>query len=299
MAAPVRGTQSMVTQMGWVFKHPWLWAIEIGWRWLAGIPLVAVFWIEMEKVVAAYPPDTAGITGLNLNDPWGMAVQLAHAFGFYQPHVLAILSWLLPMAIVGWSAISGAGRGLLLRLMEPRLRFRPAAVMVLQAAWVVLLLATFWGWYSSIAWAASRHLSSASDPDLVGYFIWAIFLSLCFFTAWALVSWIFSIAPLLMLLEKRSALSALGASFRLGREFSSKLAEVNLVMGISKLGILVLTMVLSAAPLPFIDVLGTSALPYVYAGSTIFYLIANDYFQVVRLKAFIEFWETFRGTAAA
>lgn len=297
MAAPVRGTQSMVTQMGWVFRRPWLSLIEIGWRWLAGIPLLAVFWIEMDKVLAAYPPDTAGITGLSLNDPWGMAVQLAHAFGFYEPHVLAILRWLLPLALVGWSVISGGGRGLLLKLMEPRLRFRPVAMMALQAVWLVLLLATVCGWYSSIGWAAATHINSAADPDLVGYFIWAICLSLGFFTVWALVSWIFSIAPLLMLLEERSALSALGRAFRLGGEFSSKLAEVNLVMGIAKVAIIVLAMVLSAAPLPFIDELGSGALRYVWAASTIFYFLANDYFQVVRLKAFITLWEKFRAPA--
>jgi hypothetical protein len=39
--------------------------------------------------------------------------------------------------------------------------------------------------------------------------MWAIFLSLGFFTLWALMSWALSIAPLLMLLEGRSALSAL------------------------------------------------------------------------------------------
>ena len=47
--------------------------------------------------------------------------------------------------------------------------------------------------------------------------IWAIFLSLGFFTAWALVSWPLSIAPLLVLLENRSALSALGQSLQAGQ----------------------------------------------------------------------------------
>ena len=296
MAAPVRGTQSMVIQMGWVFKRPWLSLIEIGWRWLAGIPLLVVLWIEMGRVLAAYPPDMAGITGLSMQNPWSDAVQLAQAFGFYEPHVLAILRWLLPLAIAGWSVISGVGRGLLLRLMEPRLRFRPVSMMALQAVWLVLLLATCWGWYGSIGWAAATHINSAADPDLVGYFIWAIVLSLGFFTVWALVSWVFSIAPLLMLLEERSALSALGASFRLGKGFSSKLAEVNLVMGIAKVAIIVLAMVLSAAPLPFIDELGSGALHYVWAASTIFYFFANDYFQVVRLRAFIVLWEKFRAT---
>jgi len=54
-------------------------------------------------------------------------------------------------------------------------------------------------------------------------------------------------------------------------------------------------MVLSAAPLPFSDELGSDAMHVVWAGATVFFLIASDYFQVVRLKSFVEFWRIFRG----
>ena len=32
--------------------------------------------------------------------------------------------------------------------------------------------------------------------------------------------------------------------------------------------------------------------------TTAFYLVANDYFQVVRLKGFVEFWRSYRGSVA-
>ncbi len=66
-------------------------------------------------------------------------------------------------------------------------------------------------------------------------------------------------------------------------------------MGIVKLALIVLAMVFSAAPLPFSDQLGPEALHVVWAGSTLFYLLASDYFHVVRLKGYVEFWRTFRG----
>ena len=56
MTAPLRGTQSLVGQMGWVFHRPSLVAIEIGWRWLFGIPFLAVCWIEMQRILADVPP---------------------------------------------------------------------------------------------------------------------------------------------------------------------------------------------------------------------------------------------------
>jgi hypothetical protein len=81
----------------------------------------------------------------------------------------------------------------------------------------------------------------------------------------------------------------------LGRELTSKLMEINLVMGIVKLALIVLAMVFSAAPLPFSDELGSDAMHWVWAGATLFFLVASDYFQVVRLKSFVEFWRAFRG----
>jgi len=109
------------------------------------------------------------------------------------------------------------------------------------------------------------------------------------------VSWALSIAPLVMLLENRSAFSALGHSLRLGKAFTGKLAEINLVMGIVNLALIVLAMVLSAAPLPFSDQLGSDALHWIDVAAVVFYLVASDYFQIVRLKGFQEFWKMFRG----
>jgi len=37
----------------------------------------------------------------------------------------------------------------------------------------------------------------------------------------------------------------------------------------------------------------------VWGASLVFYLVANDYFQVVRLKGLVEFWKMFRGDGAA
>ena len=294
MSAPLRGTQSLVGQMGWVFARPSLTILEVVWRWLFGLPLLVVCWAEARKILAALPLDSTGLANLDAQNPWVAAVQLGGAWALYQPRVLAVAHWLLPVAATAWVAVSGLGRSLVLKRMEPRLRFRPVGMIVLQAAWLALLAAACWGWFRAIAWAAATHINPAGEPDLIGYSMWVIFLSLGFFTAFALASWAFSIAPLVMLLEERSALSALGRSLKLGKAFRAKLVEINLVMGIVKLALMVLAMVLSAAPLPFGDELGPDALHLVWAAAMLFYFVANDYFQVVRLKGFIEFWKIYR-----
>lgn len=294
MAQPVRGTQKLVDQMGWVIRRPLLSFIEIGWRWVFGIPFLFLCWQQLQQIAAAVPPDTAGLNSLDTLNPWISIVQLSGVWARYQPHVAEVLHWLLPVAAVAWIGVSAVGRSIVFQRLERGVRLRPLAMMPLQATWLALLAITVWCWLRSMQWVASTHIFPNGDSDLVGYFVWAIFLSLGFFSLWAVVSWPVSIAPVLMLLEKRSAVSAFSESFRLGKTFTSKIMEVNLVMGIVKLMLIVLAMVFSAAPLPFSDQLGPDALHFVSACAVGFYLVSNDYFQVVRLKSFVEFWRTFR-----
>ena len=296
MPTPLRGTQTLVGQMGWVFERPSLTAIEVVWRWLFGVPLFLLCWIESQKIFAAVPPESAGLTALDPQNPWVAAVQLSSAWALYQPHLMVIFRWLLPVAGLAWVVVSGLGRSFILKRMDSTLSFRPVAMIALQAAWLAFFALTCWGWFSSIQWVASTHITPSVEPDLIGFAVWVIFLSLGFFTAWALLSWALSIAPLVMLLENRSALSALGQSLHMGRPMTAKLVEINMVMGIVNLALLVLAMVLSAAPLPFGDQLGSEALHAVWAVATIFYFVASVYFQVVRLKGFQEFCKMFRGS---
>jgi hypothetical protein len=272
--------------------------LEVAWRWLFGVPFLFLCWRQAQQIIAAFPVESSGFNSIDTQNPFVGVIQLANVVAYYQPPVFAVLRWLVPLAAVAWVLISSVGRNLVLIRMDPRLRFRPISMIGLQTAWLVLLAATFWLWFRSMQWAAVNHISANGDPDLIGYAAWTIFLSLAFFTAWALTSWALSVAPLLMLLENRSAVSALAQSLRLGKPFTSKLAEINLVMGIVKLMLIVLAMVFSAAPLPFSDELGSDALHFAAAASTIFYFVANDYFHVVRLKGFLEFWRMFRGSSA-
>ena len=296
MAAPLRGTQSLVGQMGWVFQRPSLTAIEVVWRWLFGLPFLVVCWIQTRNILDELRPGSAGLSNFDPQNPWVAAAQLSNAWALYQSRVAAVLCWLLPLAALVWVVVSGLSRSFILKRMDSTLPFHPVAMIALQAAWLAFFALTCWGWLRSMQWVASTHITPNAEPDLIGFAVWVIFLSLGFFTAWALLSWALSVAPLVMLLENRSALSALGQSLRLGRPMTAKLVEINMVMGIVNLALLVLAMVLSAAPLPFGDQLGSEALHAVWAVATIFYFVASDYFQVVRLKGFQEFCKMFRGS---
>jgi hypothetical protein len=297
--APLRGTQSLVGQLGWVFARPSLTLLEVAWRWAFAVPFLAVASARVRAIFEVVPPDSAGIANINFQNPWLAAVRLADAWAQYRPHIAALIPIFVPASALAWVVVSAIGRSLVLKRMDRSIAFRPIAMMLLQAAWLVVFLAAWWGWHLSIGWVAATHLAPNAEPDLAGYAVWAIFLSLGFFTLWAFVSWIVSIAPMLMLLERRSPISALGQSLRLGGTFTGKLVEVNLVMGIVKLALIVVAMVFSSVLLPFIDEVGASTLHLEWIVVGVFYFVANDYFQVVRLKAFLEFWRTYRGPAKA
>lgn len=294
----MRGTQSVVGQMGWVFTRPSLTALEVAWRWLFGAPLLAVCWIQAQHILAELPPESAGLNTLDPSNPWISSIKLAAAWDMYRPHVVGVLVWLGPIAAVAWTVLSAIGRNLVLRRMDPRVPFRPVSLIALQAAWLAVLALTGWAWVRSVGWAAATHIGTGEEPDLVGYMMWVIFLTLGFFTLWALVSWAVSIAPLLVLLENCSPTAALARSLRLGKPFTSKLVEINLVMGIVKLALLVVAMVFSSVLIPFSEEVGAGALHLEWILVSVFYFVASDFFQVVRLKGFIEFWQVFRGPAS-
>ena len=281
--------------MGWVLARPSVTVLEIAWRWIFGVPLLLVCWVQAQKILAIVPPEAAGLDKLDLGNPWMSAVRLADAWDLYAPHLAHVMVWLAPAAGVAWILLSAVGRNLVIKRMEPSIRIRPVALIGLQAAWLAVLAATCWAWFRSISWVAATHIGTGAEPDLVGYTMWVVFLTLGYFTLWALISWYVTVAPMLVLLEGRSALSSLRESLRLGKAFTGKLVEINLVMGIVKLALLVVAMVFSSVLIPFSEQVGTSALHVEWVVVSVFYFFASDYFQVVRLKGFVEFWRLYRG----
>ncbi len=43
--------------------------------------------MQLQKILAALPPESAGLSSLDPQNPWIAAVQLSNAWALYQPHV--------------------------------------------------------------------------------------------------------------------------------------------------------------------------------------------------------------------
>jgi hypothetical protein len=126
----------------------------------------------------------------------------------------------------------------------------------------------------------------------VGYFALAIISTLGLFSLWAIVSWIFSVAPLLAMLRNIGAWSSLAAAFQLG-PLKAKLVEINLVMGIVKIALLVLALVFSSTPLPFESIATQEFLNAWWFGVALFYLVASDFFHVARILGYLRLWRAY------
>jgi hypothetical protein len=295
--APARGTQSFVHVLSECWSRPSLVVLELLWRWLFGIPLLIVLAWQALRVysVVASQLTTLGVNQLSLADPMSAAPVIADAYAIVTPPIRQLVSWLVPVAALAWAVASGFGRNAVLRRYDPSLLHRPLTLSALQLLRIIFLCASFWLWFTAVQWAANYSLSG-DEPDLVTYSALVIFISLGVFILWAVVSWVFSIAPLLVLLENRSLRSSLLRSMQLG-PLTGKLVEINLVMGIVKLALIVVAMVFSAVPLPFESVMQGPPLYVWWIVVTLLYLISSDFFQVARLVAFIKLWRLFSSQA--
>ena len=293
-----RGTQSFVHILAACWRRPSLLALEVLWRWLFGVPLLVLLAWQGFRIwtSCAVQVRTTGLFDFSLQFPMNGALSIAESWDILRAPVFHTAAWLLPIAIVAWSVAAGLGRNLVLRRYDRQLPWRPGTGIALQLLRIIALCLCFGLWFRTIQWAAQVALADASlasdaqgEPNLVLYCALVIVISLGIFSVWALLSWVFSIAPLLAVLERRGVASSLKRSVRLGK-LTGKLMEINLVMGIVKLALVVLAMVFSATPLPFESVVNGAALYAWWAVVTVLYLIASDFFQVARVVAFVELW---------
>jgi hypothetical protein len=293
----VRGTQSLVYLCAFCWKRPSLLGWELLWRWGFGIPAAAILYQQGVRIAASVSLSQESLSNLSLSDPLGAGQQLTAAAAALTPHLVRAALWLGPCLAVAWAVASGLGRSAVLRRLDPALRPAPLTLILLQLLRIATLAAVCVGWYRAIVWAANTALSGAA-PNLVAWSAWVICLSLGIFVLWALLGWIFSIAPLLAMLQGTGVFRSLAHSLRLG-DLTAKLVEVNLVLGIVRLALVVLALVFSAIPLPFeTDMTGT-ALYLWWALVSLLYLVAGDFFQVARLAAFVQFWRFYHSGGPA
>src|SRR6185369_15674031 len=137
--------------MGWVFQRPSITALEVLWRWVFGVPFLLVCWTRLHFILTALSLRASGLSEINGQNPWIVAAQLSDGLARYKPFVASELYWLAPIAAMIWIVVSNVSRNLVLRRIEPGVRFRPTVMVILQGVWLALFWAVCWAWFRSIS----------------------------------------------------------------------------------------------------------------------------------------------------
>jgi hypothetical protein len=251
---------------------------------------------EAIRVLRETPVDVGALQRMSILDPMSAAATLTQVGQALLPPVLRVAEWLAPLLLTVWVVVSSLGRTMVLRRVEAGLHARPGTLMVLQAIRMAALAGSFAVWFACLGADAGATINgpiaAEQEPQLVLYSAIAIGSTLGIFTLWAVASWALSVAPLLAMMRNLGAGASLTAAFAV-RPVRGKLVEINLVMGIVKIALMVLAMVFSACPLPFESVATQGFMLWWYAGVTLFYLVASDFFHVVRLVYYLEMWKAY------
>ena len=138
----VRGTQSFVHMVGACAKRPGLLAIELLWRWGFGIPALAILGYEGMRLLANPALSRENLSDFSFTDPLGgCADQVAAIVHRLLPRVLGFIRWLFPALAIGWAVASGLGRSVLLKRLDPGMRFAPFTLIALQLLRILALAA--------------------------------------------------------------------------------------------------------------------------------------------------------------
>lgn len=290
-----RATQGFIATLTQVRNHPSWVLLEVAWRWLFGLPAALVVWLQATKIFASVPWQETGVQAVTVNqlltDPLRASTIIANFASLILPGLLHVATWLAPLLLVVWAIVSGMGRTLVLRRMDASLQPRIGTMIALQLLRILPLAALFAAWFFGVQalgrWTIVNPIANGGEPIMMGYVGGVIFLTLGLFVVSALIGWIFSLAPLLSACNGIGIGGSIREAIRTGG-LRSGLIEVNLVLGIVKIALLVLSLVFSACPLPFQTELTDAFLFDWSCVVAVWYFLASDYFHVARLAGYLD-----------
>ncbi|SEG68823.1 hypothetical protein SAMN05421819_4282 [Bryocella elongata] len=294
---PIRGTQSFVGVMSEVWKRPSLTAIEVLTRWIAWAPVLLLTgaFLGTLGMDVHFNPAGAQASWTQLQTSAILlehgAYQLSFHAGQFALNALPILAF-----AALWGVISGHGRTLLLHRFDSRLIPRRLTLCLLAMARVVLFTAALALWLAVflVCWIHFVQVpqSRGEYPGYVPGFAIVILFTLGLFVLWSSTSWILRLAPVLAMAHRLGPVDALRAAWKTG-PLRGKLIEINLVMGVVKVGLLVWSLALSSCPLPFANNQTQEFLNWWWLGTVALWIVSSAYFHVVRQAAYVRLADSY------
>jgi hypothetical protein len=281
--------------MGYVWRRPSLTLREVVWRWSIGAPLLALATWKMVDVVRSVGVDTTALQAMTVFQPVAATATVHNVAAAFAPAMKPVAEWFLPLSLL-WVVVASLGRTWVLRKLDERLHRRALTLLILDALRAMVLTAVWSLWIGGFVWAGRIAITGPAsrgvEPSLVVFCALVICGTLALYVAWGAVSWVLQLAPLLAMAQDEGAVASVRATLQSGA-LRSKLIETNLVMNIVRIALLVLAIVFSACPLPFTNVETPTFLACWWIGVGLLYLIALDFFHVVRAAVYLQLWQAY------
>ena len=277
------------TRDGWraITRTPLLILCEISWRWTFGIALWAVLaYIAFSSLGQVQMTDTE-IRLLRGLDPRASAYVLLRVMNAIVPVVLRVFAYTLPALVMLWIAAATFGRVATLRALLGRQcgKVRWPALVGVNVLRVALLFAAI------LAFVGSSILVGRmfrGEPEYLGVAILlSLGVNLLIVSAWSLLNWFLTLAPIFILRDEAGAFAAFGASVDLFRDRSGPYIGAAMGLGLVRLALITVASVLSVIPLGMI---GTSSMmAVIVAGVTLalVYYALTDAVQIWRIAAYV------------
>jgi hypothetical protein len=293
--APLRGTQTFVGVMVSVWRRPSLTLREVLWRWSIGAPLLALFAWKLVDLVRNVGVNTNALQAMTVFQPVAAMATIRSVSAAFVPAMNPVVVWFLPLSLL-WIFVASMGRTWVLQNLDQRLHRRAGTLLVLDALRAIVLTLVWSLWIAGVLWAARVAITAPAsrgvEPSLVVFCALLICGTLALYVACGAISWVLQLAPLLAMVQNEGVIASLRETMRSG-SVRSKLIETNLVMNIVRIALVVLAMVFSACPLPFTNVETPTFLACWWIGVGLLYLVALDYFHVVRAAVYLELWRAY------
>jgi hypothetical protein len=269
---------------------PALLGMELLWRWSFGLGLLALTVVAYAHLRPALMVSDG--EALNLQDPVAFAESATNLIVPMLPLLAKTAAQVFSAAAVLWAAISALGRGVITREVVGRLAKeqgvttapdapRWASFALLQSARVVMLLILVIGYLGGVFLSAL-----VGGGQNVFATVLVIFSSLVVSgIVWSYVNWVLSLAPLFVVRDGMSALSATVEAVDFIRRHRSQLRTIAL-RNSSQRGVAAVVITLAG-----VVTAGLSGLPVwintaLLTLETLAYLVVSDAFLLARLVGY-------------
>lgn len=274
---------------GWraITRTPSLILCEIAWRWTFGIALWAVLaYIALSSLGQVRISDTE-IKLMRALDPRISSYVLLRVMNAIVPVVVQVFVYTLPALVVLWIAAATVGRAATLKALlgERCGKVRWSALAGVNLLRVVVLFAAV------LAFVGSSILIGRmfrGEPQLLGAAIlMSMGVDLLILSAWSLLNWFLSLAPIFVMRDGAGTFGALAASLDLFRERSGPYMGAAVGLGLVRLVLITVVSVLSVIPLGMIG--NSPMFAVIVAGITLalIYYALTDAIQIWRIAAYV------------